>query len=197
MNSPRRTVVICLACALLAAGAAVTFALSGPGSGERHRPGQSRPATPAIRHAQAPARSAATAPEASTRSKPGRRTRHVPHWLAAAPHWQSPALATARSFVRWFDRWLAGEATARQAPNVTAAYAAKLRASVNHVPPAAQGHVASITHLIPAAMPPNAANPREAWIYTATRSQGAVIQFTVQERLHAGRWQVYDLYQGP
>jgi hypothetical protein len=99
--------------------------------------------------------------------------------------------------VTWFDRWLAGEATASQAPDVTAAYAAKLRATGNNVPPAAQSHVASITHLIPAAMPPNAANPQEAWIYTATRSQGTVIQFTVQERLHAGRWLVYDLYQGP
>jgi hypothetical protein len=99
--------------------------------------------------------------------------------------------------VRWFDRWLAGESTARKAPDVTPVYAAKLRATDNNVPPAAKGHAAAIVHLIPAGMPPNATHPHEAWIYTATRSQGAVIQFTVEERLYARRWLVYNLYQGP
>lgn len=106
-------------------------------------------------------------------------------------------MATGRRFVTWFDRWLAGESTARRAPDVTAAYGAKLRATVNNVPPAAQGHVAAIMHLVAAGMPPDATHPHEAWIYTSTRSQGAVIRFTVEERLHAGRWLVYDLYQGP
>jgi hypothetical protein len=99
--------------------------------------------------------------------------------------------------VTWFDRWLAGASTARRAPDVTPAYAAKLRATVNNVPPAAHGQIAAIVHLISAGMPPNQAHPHEAWVYTATRSQGAVIQFTVQERLYAGRWLVYNLYQGP
>ena len=52
-------------------------------------------------------------------------------------------------------------------------------------------------HLVPAGMRPNATYPHEAWIYTATRSQGAVIQFTVEERLQDHRWLVYNLYQGP
>ena len=52
-------------------------------------------------------------------------------------------------------------------------------------------------HLIPAGMPPNATAPTEAWLYTATRSQGAVVQFTVEERLHGRRWLVYNVYQGP
>jgi hypothetical protein len=99
--------------------------------------------------------------------------------------------------VRWFDRWLAGESTARQAPDVTGVYARKLLATANNVPPAARGQVAAIVSLILAAMPPDATHPREAWIYTATRSQGALIRFTVEERLIAGRWLVYDLYQGP
>lgn len=111
--------------------------------------------------------------------------------------WKQGALETAKAFVEWFDRWVAGESTARQAPEVTAAYAAKLRASTDNVPPAVKGHVATIVHLILAGMPPDAPDPREAWIYTATRSQGVVIQFTVKERLFGSRWLVYDLYQGP
>jgi hypothetical protein len=99
--------------------------------------------------------------------------------------------------VTWFDRWLAGESTARQAPNVTGHYARKLLATATNVPPAARGHVAAIAQLVPAGMPPNAARPHKAWIYTTTRSQGAVIRFTVEERLIAGRWLVYNLYQGP
>lgn len=112
-------------------------------------------------------------------------------------HWQTAALATARTFVTWFDRWLAAETTARQAPDVTPGYAAKLRTTGTDVPPAARGRVAAIVHLIPAGMPPNATDPTEAWIYTATRSQGAVVQFTVEERLHGRRWLVYNVYQGP
>lgn len=100
-------------------------------------------------------------------------------------------------FVTWFDRWLAGESTARPAPDVTPVYAARLRATVNNVPPGARGQVAVIVSLIPAGMPPDATHPREAWIYTSTRSQAAVIRFTVEERLIAGHWLVYDLYQGP
>ncbi|MGH2929463.1 MAG: hypothetical protein ACRDL8_14770 [Solirubrobacteraceae bacterium] len=106
-------------------------------------------------------------------------------------------MATGRHFVTWLDRWLAGEATARRAPYVTPAYAAKLRATVNNVPPAAQGHVSAIRRLVPAGMPPDATRPHEAWVYTSTSSQGALIHFTVEERLYGGRWLVYDLYQGP
>jgi hypothetical protein len=125
-----------------------------------------------------------------------RRPAHPPHARTAV--WQAGALATAGTFVQWFDRWLAGESTARQAPDVTRGYAAKLRATVNNVPPAAKGRVAAIVHLIPAAMPPTAAHPREACVYTAARSQGTVIQFTVEERRSSrrGRWLVYNLYQG-
>jgi hypothetical protein len=68
---------------------------------------------------------------------------------------------------------------------------------VNNVPPAARGRVAAIVSLVAARMPPNAARPHETWIYAATRGQDAVIRFTVEERLTAGHWLVYDLYQGP
>lgn len=110
--------------------------------------------------------------------------------------WHAAALATARAFVTWFDRWLAGESTARQAPHVTPRYAATLRATVNHVPPGARRQVAAIVSLIPAGMPPTAAHPHEAWIYTTTRSNGALVRFTVEERLTTGHWLVYSLYQG-
>jgi hypothetical protein len=112
-------------------------------------------------------------------------------------YWQTAALATVRAFVTWLDRWLAGESTARQAPDLTAGYASKPRATVNHVPPAAPEHVSALVHLVPVGMPPNATDPHKAWIYTPTRSQRAVIQITVEERLHDRRWLVYNLYQGP
>jgi hypothetical protein len=98
--------------------------------------------------------------------------------------------------VTWFDRWLAGESTARRAPDVTARFAAELRASDNAVPPAARGQPAAIQQLVVAGMPPRAPHPHEAWIYAATRSQGVIVRFTVEERVQTGRWLVYAVYQG-
>ena len=189
MNSLRRRAVIFGLCATVLVAVVMTVLFSGHGGGERHR------SLPSTAHTGRRVAAGTTThprvqPPPGTRTVTGSRPR-------PAVRWQVGAIRTARTFTTWFDRWLAGEATAGQAPDVTPGYAAKLRTTVNNVPPAASGHVATIVHLIPAAMPPRSADPREAWIYTATRSQGAVIQFTVQERLTAGRWLIYGVYQGP
>lgn len=172
----------------------VALATHGRGGGRKDTP----LAHAGTSHPSAVARSPAPA-AASPRRAPPRTSaqgRRLP-WPSHAAPWRAAALATARTFVTWFDRWLVGESSARQAPDVTGVYARKLLTAANNVPPAARGHVAVIVSLIPAAMPPDATHPREAWIYTATRSQGAVVRFTVEEQLIAGRWLVYDLYQGP
>jgi hypothetical protein len=142
-----------------------------------------------------PATTTASSPVISSSASRGSRP-HAPRPYTARVTWQAAAVASARAFVGWFDRWLAGESSARRAPEVTAAYAAKLRASVNNVPPAAKGHVAAMLYLIPVAMPPGAAHPHEVSVYTVTRSQGTVIRFTIRERLYGHRWLVYGLDQG-
>jgi hypothetical protein len=146
---------------------------------------------------------ARSSPTTTTASSPviGSSRSHGSHPHAPRPYtghvaWQAAAVATARAFVGWFDRWLAGESSARRAPDVTPAYAAKLRVSPSNVPPAAKGHVAAVLYLIPVAMPPGAAHPHEVSVYTVTRSQGTVIRFTIRERLYGHRWLVYGLDQG-
>lgn len=179
-------------CAFAVAAGAVMLVLAGWGGGEKT--GSAPVATHSV-PARSPASSSASASRTvpHAHSRPGRelRRRRYP-----APPWQPAATAVARTFVTWFDRWLAGESTARQAPDATASFAAELRASDNTVPPAARGHVGAITQLVVAGMPPRATDPHEAWIYAATRSQGVIVRFTVEERFQAGRWLVYAVYQG-
>lgn len=184
--------MLCAFCAFAVAAGAVTLVLAGRGGGGKagFAPAATR-SVPARSPAPSSATTSQTVPHAH--SRPGGELRRQRH--PAAP-WQPAAAAAARTFVTWFDRWLAGESTARQAPEVTASFAAELRASDNTVPPAARGHVGAITQLVVAGMPPRATDPHEAWIYAATRSQGVIVRFTVQERFQTGRWLVYAVYQG-
>jgi hypothetical protein len=158
------------------------------------------PAPTATNSSSTLARSSPTATTASSpviRSSPSHRGHpHAPRPYARRLAWQAAVVATARAFVGWFDRWLAGESSARRAPNVTPAYAAKLRASPNNVPPAAKGRVAAVLYLIPVAIPPGAAHPHQVSVYTVTRTLGTVIRFTIRERLYGHRWLVYGLDQG-
>jgi hypothetical protein len=183
----------------------VAIALAGCGS-QAPRSTTTPPAAapaPALTATSSKATGARSSPTTTTASSPvissspsHRGHPHAPRPYARRLAWHAAALASARAFVRWFDRWLAGESSARRAPDVTPAYAAKLRASVNNVPPAARGHIAAVLYLIPVAMPPSAAHPHDVSVYTVTRSQGTVIRFTIRERLYGHRWLVYGLDQG-
>lgn len=144
MNSPRQRVALCIVLALLVVPAILAVALRGAGGGGKGKSAASS--------ASAPAYSTASSPPDPSRGPHHRHSR--PRRPPRAVHWQTAAVTTARTFVTSFNRWLAGEVTARQAPDVSPGYAAKLLATVNHVPPAARRHVAAIVHLVPAGMPP-------------------------------------------
>lgn len=196
---PRRGFLAFLAVAALAGcgGSGTSHTTSAPAPAAV--PGRSAPGITAPNASPPPSAnltSASTSTLDSSTARPTHSLRRSGHYASTAS-WRQGALATAQAFVEWFDRWVGGESTARQAPDVTVTYSAKLQASIDNVPPAAKGHVAMIVHLVPAGMPPDAPDPREVWIYTATRSQDVVIQFTVEERLYGKRWLVYDVYQGP
>src|SRR5437879_4681627 len=133
MNSSRQRVVLYAFWALLVAAAILAVALHGRGGG-----GKGGAARPATSSSSAPTRSTAAPSRTPRHTRPHQHPRRSPRRPPRAVHWQTAALATARTFVTWFDRWLAGETSGRQAPDVTPGYAAKLRATVTNVPPGAQ-----------------------------------------------------------
>ncbi len=194
MNSARRKLVLYGLAAVLVVAVIVALAPHGRGGGGKGTQAPTAAASRTSAATRSPAPASAASSLAPSHTSP--QSRRPPLQPPRAAPWKAAAVSAARPFVTWFDRWLAGESTARQAPHVTRRYAATLRATVNNVPPGARRQVAAIVSLIPAGMPPTAAHPHEAWIYTTTRSNGALVRFTVEERLTAGHWLVYSLYQG-
>lgn len=193
MNSAPRKVVLYGLAAIVVVAVIVALAPHGADGGGKDTEAPAAAASRNSAAARSPAPASTSSSLAPAHTSPQSRPPLQPTRAAA---WKAAALATARAFVTWFDRWLAGESTALQAPYITQRYAATLRATVNNVPPGARRQVAAIVSLIPAGMPPTAAHPDEAWIYTTTRSHGALVRFTVEERLTTGHWLVYNVYQG-